>query len=361
MNSIIVQITETKNSAFVIMPFSGEFNELKLLINDAANQAGLTEYRVDKNPEPGISIRDDIIQGIREAKIVVAICSPENDTGRINSNVVYELGYAHSIGKGVLILTTTIDSIPFNPQDKNDVLIYDPRNIKRGRDGLVLLIKDKMKTILNRVKNGLTDSGYKDITAQPSSSMPPVIKLYFDLLGFAKLVHHHFHELDQEGCHEIDIAARTLFHSKSKGNQPELIINCQDGWYNCVDSRDEIQKNVFKEYEKLVGGVNDTFDKLMTNTGNDEDDAKYRITSSSKSFREIKKSLESYKLQIEAVSRHFNPDGSLDIINIKRFEQDAMGLARTVGRLINRADSMIKNIIEALEVDSRLGLEQEHE
>ena len=68
----------------------------------------------------------------------------------------------------------------------------------------------------------------------------------------------------------------------------------------------------------------------------------------------IKESLGEFKHQLMAVSKRFDRSGILDITRIKEFEQEAMALDRTVDRLISKADAMIKNLLEALALDSRL-------
>ena len=51
---------------------------------------------------------NDIWDAINEAYIIVA-----DVTGR-NPNVMYEIGMAHTVGKKVIILTQTMDDVPFD-------------------------------------------------------------------------------------------------------------------------------------------------------------------------------------------------------------------------------------------------------
>ena len=54
------------------------------------------------------SIIDDICNSILGADVVVADCTGQNP------NVFYELGIAHTLGKDVILLTQSIDDIPFD-------------------------------------------------------------------------------------------------------------------------------------------------------------------------------------------------------------------------------------------------------
>ena len=101
----------------------------------------------------------------------------------------------------------------------------------------------------------------------------------------------------------------------------------------------------------LVTDVVNAFHELQENAG---PDATPRIISSLGLLNNIKEYLNDYKCQLEDISSRFNQNGILDINNIKMFEQEAMALGRTVDRLISKADAMIRNLIEALEVESRL-------
>jgi hypothetical protein len=102
--------TRPKPFAFVLMPFSGEFDDAyKLAIKPACDAAGVHAERVDDQV-----FHDDILQRIynqiAKADVVVA-----EMTGR-NPNVFYETGYAHALGKAVILLTKHAKDIPFDLQ-----------------------------------------------------------------------------------------------------------------------------------------------------------------------------------------------------------------------------------------------------
>src|SRR5215212_2363683 len=67
----------------------------------------------------------DVWDSIRRARLVVAEL-----TGR-NANVLYELGLAHALGKPAVIITNTIDDVPFDLKDVR-CRVYDKDNPRWG-------------------------------------------------------------------------------------------------------------------------------------------------------------------------------------------------------------------------------------
>ena len=99
---------QSKPFAFVLMPFSEEFKDIyELGIKPACVEAGTTCERVDEQIFSE-NILERIYDQIMRADILVA-----EMTGR-NANVFYETGYAHGLGKRVILLTQDADDIPFD-------------------------------------------------------------------------------------------------------------------------------------------------------------------------------------------------------------------------------------------------------
>jgi hypothetical protein len=93
---------------FVVMPFASELKDVyELGIRPACEDAGSECGRVDEQIFLE-SILERIYAEIERADIVVA-----EMTGR-NPNVFYETGYAHGLGKPVILLTKSADDIPFD-------------------------------------------------------------------------------------------------------------------------------------------------------------------------------------------------------------------------------------------------------
>jgi nucleoside 2-deoxyribosyltransferase len=99
-----------KPFVFVLMPLDESFEDAyKLGIKAAATAAGTYCERIDEQIFEE-SILDRIYNQITKADLIIA-----DMTGR-NPNVFYEVGYAHALGKSVILLTQVADDIPFDLQ-----------------------------------------------------------------------------------------------------------------------------------------------------------------------------------------------------------------------------------------------------
>lgn len=96
----------SKSKIFVIMPFEEIFFEVyELLKNEFCSN-----YEFSHAGDLGgqQNILKDIIHGINEADIIIA------DLSTLNANVFYELGIAHTLNKRVIIITQSLDDLPFD-------------------------------------------------------------------------------------------------------------------------------------------------------------------------------------------------------------------------------------------------------
>jgi len=100
--------TDNEIFAFVLMPFDKAFEDIyKLGIKETAITLGILAERVDEQfYQEGILER--IYRQIELADLIVA-----DMTGQ-NSNVFYEVGYAHAKGKLCILLTQKAEDIPFD-------------------------------------------------------------------------------------------------------------------------------------------------------------------------------------------------------------------------------------------------------
>ena len=102
------------------MPFEKEFDDVyQLGIKEACKEAGAYCERVDEQLFHE-SILERIYNQISKADVVIA-----DMTGR-NPNVFYEAGYAHALGKKVILVTQNSEDIPFD-------LKHYPHIIYQGR------------------------------------------------------------------------------------------------------------------------------------------------------------------------------------------------------------------------------------
>lgn len=100
--------TRPKPFCFVLMPFDPAFNDIyEFGIKGACSDVGLYCERVDEQIFLG-SMLERIYSQISRADLLVA-----DMTGK-NPNVFYEVGYAHALGKNVVLLTSIAQDIPFD-------------------------------------------------------------------------------------------------------------------------------------------------------------------------------------------------------------------------------------------------------
>jgi hypothetical protein len=97
-----------RSSAFVVMDFSGEYDELYAdVIQKACESQELDVKRADERYGPGLIIAD-IINDLNESKLVIAEISPPNP------NVFFEVGYAYAVNKPVILLALKGTKLPFD-------------------------------------------------------------------------------------------------------------------------------------------------------------------------------------------------------------------------------------------------------
>lgn len=95
-------------NVFVLMPFEDRFQTIYYnVIKPVVESLGYSVSKADENLSIGTVI-EQIQQSIRDARLVVA------DVSGKNTNVFYELGYAHGLEQNVLIMTTNRDDVPFD-------------------------------------------------------------------------------------------------------------------------------------------------------------------------------------------------------------------------------------------------------
>jgi hypothetical protein len=101
-------MTTPKKFVFVLMPFTDAFNDIYAYgIKQTCTEMNVYCERVDEQIFSE-RILDRIYNQIAKADLIIA-----DMTGR-NANVFYEVGYAHGIGKDVILLTQNADDIPFD-------------------------------------------------------------------------------------------------------------------------------------------------------------------------------------------------------------------------------------------------------
>jgi hypothetical protein len=100
--------TNKQLEAFVLMPFAPEFDKIyEKLIMPSLEDAGYVVRRADSLQHQQ-NIMRDIIKGIATADLIIA------EVTLPNANVFYELGVSHGLRKPTILLTQSIDDLPFD-------------------------------------------------------------------------------------------------------------------------------------------------------------------------------------------------------------------------------------------------------
>ncbi len=138
MPKVEIDLGVLKNICFVVMPFNPTFDrEYAEVIRPAIEEAGLESVRADElKSKPQVIV--DIWKAIRSARVVVA------DVTGMNTNVFYELGIAHTLGKSVIIITRNQEDVPFDVRGLRyrHYNVGDPFWGRELREALAKMISD---------------------------------------------------------------------------------------------------------------------------------------------------------------------------------------------------------------------------
>jgi hypothetical protein len=126
-----------EKACFVIMPFGQPFDRYYVnIFAPAITAVGLKPLRADSIFSPS-TIMADVWRFTRQAIVVLA-----DVTGK-NPNVFYELGLAHAAGKPVVIVTNSLEDVPFDLKGLR-VIEYDKQNETWGtilKESIIVAIK----------------------------------------------------------------------------------------------------------------------------------------------------------------------------------------------------------------------------
>jgi hypothetical protein len=106
-----IRISAVPARAFVVMQFTSPFNEIYAdVIRDACHSFGLEPVRADDTYGPGLIITD-IIEQIQSARVVIADVTAAPG---VNANVYWEVGFAHGVGRPLILLAESSTKLPFD-------------------------------------------------------------------------------------------------------------------------------------------------------------------------------------------------------------------------------------------------------
>jgi hypothetical protein len=137
------------DECFTIMPFGGWFDSYyDAIFCPAIEEAGLTPKRADDLYRPS-AIVHDIWNYTKRARLILADLSDKNP------NVFYELGLAHAIAKPAILVTQSMDDVPFDLRALR-VIEYNKNGAAWG---------DELKTKIT--------AAIKEVLAAPLNSVLP--------------------------------------------------------------------------------------------------------------------------------------------------------------------------------------------
>ena len=129
----------SSNLCFVMTPFRPEFDTIYWeFVKPAVEQFGLKVIRADEILAPG-AIMEQIRSAIQQSRLCIA------DVSGQNPNVLYEVGFAHSLGKPTILMTKQINDVPFDLRSMR-LIVYDPNSLEKA-----------MPTFRNSVQNVLSE------------------------------------------------------------------------------------------------------------------------------------------------------------------------------------------------------------
>lgn len=258
--------TKPKPFVFVLMPFVKEFDDVyKLGIKQACNNAGAYAERVDEQIFQE-SILQRIYNQIDKADIIVA-----DMTGR-NPNVFYETGYAHALGKHVILLTKKTDDIPFD-------LKHYPHIVYGGR--IAELIPELEKRIKWAIENPEGTAARKEppiefyIEGTPLSSSPTIfIKGASFYAIFLKIDAHNPDDKEiRAASFQVALITSERFHrsytakdtrSNVIGLQSGTLIHMRDDeFYILPGAWESFSFHLYKKDKDLVPGDEEDFTLRM--------------------------------------------------------------------------------------------------
>lgn len=269
MTKIEIDLGSLKRTCFVIMPFDSTFeSEYNNVIRPAVEAAGLTCIRADEiysKPQ----IMSDIWKSLRSTRIVIAELS-----GR-NTNVFYEVGVAHALGKPVIIITRDQQDVPFDLKALR-YLYYDLNNPFWG-ENLQKALTNMIKNLLEEKKYGTVFEGIKvgeieyEEPSRKKIPTPKKDKQLYDLTGLWKgemKVSKTSYELRMDLVQEGSELSGTLTVSFSFDNIPTIVQEILTGQIIGKAVRIYGVSFTFAEQGATSGYTLDTFFAKISAKGN---------------------------------------------------------------------------------------------
>lgn len=135
------EFTLDPNFCFVLMPFEEKMRPIyDDHIRNVVESEGLFCLRVDDITSTNL-ITWDIWEKVNRARFLIA------DLTSKNANVFYEVGVAHALGKDVILITQTMEDVPFDLKALRCIVYsFTPRGMREMEIKLRETIKEIMKS-----------------------------------------------------------------------------------------------------------------------------------------------------------------------------------------------------------------------
>jgi hypothetical protein len=131
--------------AFVLMPFSPIFRFVWEVIRTTVEDLGIECDRADTRSLP-TPITQDVKNQILSADIVLSDLSSQNP------NVYYESGYAHALGRNLILIAQSSEDLAFAVRDYRTVLYSSPDQLREGLRKVIrqVLAEEKLEKFLRQ-------------------------------------------------------------------------------------------------------------------------------------------------------------------------------------------------------------------
>ncbi|PXF59207.1 MAG: hypothetical protein C4B59_11925 [Candidatus Methanogaster sp.] len=128
-------LASSSNLCFVIMSFRSEYDLVyHQLIKPAAETSGLKVLRANDIYSPGV-LTEQIKAAIHQSRICIA------EVTNNNPNALYEVGIAHTLSKPTILLSQSVEQIPFDLRSLR-FIIYDMKKPDRAKENIEGTIKE---------------------------------------------------------------------------------------------------------------------------------------------------------------------------------------------------------------------------
>lgn len=167
------------STCFVMQPFDGGPFDRRYaeVVKPAIESAGLEPYRVDQDPAVNIPI-DEIERGIREARVCIA------DITEDNPNVWFELGYAISSRREVVLICSDARESPFPFDVQHRSIIKYSRESPQDFSDLREKITKRLEAVLRKEERlGTVSSPLVDVEGLSQHETVALVALAENLEG----------------------------------------------------------------------------------------------------------------------------------------------------------------------------------